>query len=64
MSTQAEREAEVEILIARAKDPNDPYDYHHGSDRSEDAQEWRRENDPQNYIRILAKIEAEEATRG
>lgn len=24
--TQAEREAEVEALIARAADPNDPYD--------------------------------------
>lgn len=33
MSTQAEREAEVEELIRRAQDPNDPYDGHHGNDR-------------------------------
>lgn len=26
MSTQAEREAEIEELIARALDPDDPYD--------------------------------------
>lgn len=34
MSTEAEREAEVAALIAKALDPNDPYDGHHGNDRT------------------------------
>lgn len=29
-----EREAEVQALIARALDPDDPYDGHHGNDRT------------------------------
>ena len=33
--SQAEREAEVEALIARATDPDDSYDGHHGNDRTE-----------------------------
>ena len=32
--TQAEREAEVDALIARAQDPEDEYDGHHGHDRT------------------------------
>ena len=64
MKTQEEREAEVAALIERALDENDPYDAHHGTDRSEDSLEWLRENDQENYVRILGKIAAEEATNG
>lgn len=56
MSTQAEREAEVAALIARAKDPEDPYDGHHGTDRSEESLEWARVNDPITYARVMGKI--------
>jgi hypothetical protein len=35
MGTFEEREAEVAALIARALDPNDAYDGHHGNDQSE-----------------------------
>lgn len=35
MSTRADREAEVAALIARALDPDDDYDGHHGDDRAE-----------------------------
>lgn len=59
MSTKEEREAEVKALIARAIDPNDPYDGHHGTDRSADSLAFLRDNDPVNYIRILAKIKGE-----
>lgn len=58
MSTQEEREAEVAALIARAKDPDDEYDAHHGTDRSEDSLAWLEANDPANYSRILRKIMA------
>lgn len=64
MSTQEEREAEVEALMARLLDENDPYDAHHGTDRSEDSLQWLSENDPETYVRILGKIAAEEATNG
>lgn len=37
MSTQAQREAETAALIARAFDPDDEYDGHHGNDRSPEA---------------------------
>lgn len=59
MSTQEDRELEVAALMARAQDPDDPYDGHHGTDRSEDSLGWLRENDPANYLRILAKIAAD-----
>lgn len=58
MSTREEREAEVAALIARAQDPDDEYDGHHGTDRSEDSLAWLQANDPANYSRILAKIAA------
>ena len=57
MSTQAEREAEVEALIARAQDPDDVYDGHHGTDRSPESLEWARLNDPETYARVTSKIE-------
>lgn len=57
MSTQVEREAEVQALIARALDPDDPYDGHHGTDRSPESLEWARVNDPDTYARVMAKIE-------
>jgi len=57
MSTQAEREAEVQARIARALDPDDPYDGHHGTDRSPESLEWARVNDPDTYARVMAKIE-------
>lgn len=62
--TVEEREAEVDVLMHRAKDPNDPYDGHHGTDRSEDSLAWLKENDPVNYVRILGKIADEEAANG
>lgn len=62
MSTQAEREAEVEEWCRRAQDEADPYDGHHGTDRSGDSLAWLRDNDPENYVRILAKIAAEGGT--
>lgn len=60
--TQADREAEVAALMQRAVDPADPYDGHHGTDRSGDSLAWLRDNDPANYVRILAKIAAEGGT--
>lgn len=51
------REAEVAALIARAIDPNDPYDGHHGTDRSSDSLEWLKTNDPETYSRVQKKIE-------
>jgi hypothetical protein len=56
MSTQAEREAEVAALIARALDPEDSYDGHHGTDRSPESLEWLRVNDPATYARVTLKI--------
>lgn len=60
--TSEQREAEVAALMARAIDPEDPYDGHHGTDRSGDSLAWLRDNDPTNYTRILAKIVAEGGT--
>lgn len=57
MSTREEREAEVAALIARAQDPDDEYDSHHGTDRSEDSLEWLKVNDPVTHARVLGKIE-------
>ena len=56
MSTRAEREAEIEALVARAKDPDDPYDYHHGTDRSPESLEWAKEHDPVTYARVTEKM--------
>jgi hypothetical protein len=60
--TMAERQAEVDALIARALDPADPYDGHHGRDRSEEALAASAERDPEAYARTLEKIAAEEAS--
>lgn len=56
MSTQQEREAEIAALIARAQDPDDAYDGHHGTDRSEDSLEYARIHDPELAKRIEDKI--------
>lgn len=56
MSTQEEREAEVAALIARALDPQDAYDGHHGNDRSGDSVEYARIHNPELAIRIEDKI--------
>lgn len=56
-STQQEREAEVAALIVRALDPADPYDAHHGTDRSPESLEWARVNDPDTYARVTAKMQ-------
>jgi len=55
-TTREQREAEVDSLIARALDPSDPYDGHHGTDRSPESLEWARENDPATYERVTGKI--------
>ncbi len=57
MSTQQEREAEVAALIERAIDPADPYDAHHGTDRSPESLEWARVNDPEAYARVMSKMQ-------
>lgn len=54
--TFEEREAEVAALIARAQNPDDPYDGHHGTDRSEESLEWARVHDPVTYERVMGKI--------
>lgn len=54
--TQAERETEVVILIARALDPEDSYDGHHGNDRSEGSLEHARIHNPELATRIGDKI--------
>ena len=55
--TEAEREAEVAALTARLVDPNDVYDAHHGTDRSEDSLAFIKENDPKTFARVTKKIE-------
>jgi hypothetical protein len=50
------REAEVEALIARALDPADPYDGHHGNDRSDDSVEFARRTNPELAERLEEKI--------
>lgn len=57
MSTQAERESEVAELMLRAQDPLDPYDAHHGTDRSPESLEWAKEHDPETYARVVAKMQ-------
>lgn len=56
MSIQQEREAEVAALCARAQDPADPYDGHHGTDRSPESLAWAKEHDPETYARVTAKM--------
>jgi len=57
MSTQAEREAEVEELIRRAQDPDDSYDGHHGNDRSEQSVLHASIHNPGLAQRIVYNIE-------
>jgi hypothetical protein len=54
------REAEVAALIAKANDPDDPYDGHHGTDRSEDSLEYAVANDPAVAEKIRARLAAAE----
>lgn len=54
------REAIVEALIARANDPDDEYDGHHGTDRSIDSLDYAIANNPEVAAKIMARIEAEE----
>lgn len=60
-SQQAQREAEVAALIARANDPADPYDGHHGTDRSEDSLEYAIANNPEVAAKIKARLAAAES---
>ena len=55
-STEEEREAEVAALTARLIDPNDKYDAHHGTDRSDDSLAWVKEHDPETFERVTKKI--------
>lgn len=55
------RLAEVEALIAQANDPDDEYDSHHGTDRSEDSLDYAIANDPAVAEKIRARIAAFEA---
>lgn len=57
MSTQAEREAEVEEWCRRAQDDADPYDGHHGTDRSPESLEWARMHDPETFTRVTTKMQ-------
>jgi hypothetical protein len=50
------REAEVAALIARALDPEDPYDGHHGNDRSDDSIAFARETNPELAARLEDKV--------
>ena len=55
-SEQEDREAEVEYLMQRAQDPDDPYDGHHGNDRSEASLLWAGQVNPELAERIADKI--------
>lgn len=55
------REAEVAELIAKANDPDDPYDGHHGTDRSEDSLEYAAANNPEVAEKIRRRLAGEEA---
>lgn len=55
-AARAARETETSTLIARAVDPNDPYDGHHGNDRSEASLEYARIHNPELAARIEQKI--------
>lgn len=52
----AAREAENAALIARAKDPEDAYDGHHGNDRSDESLEHARATNPELAARIENNI--------
>ncbi len=59
MATQQEREAEVAALIAALKNPDDPYDSHHGNDRSEESLEYAKIHNLPLYEHILKNIETD-----
>lgn len=53
---EQEREAEVEALIARANDPEDDYDGHHGTDRAEDSLEYAIAFNPDVAAKIWQRL--------
>lgn len=53
---QTAREAEVAALIARALDPTDPYDGHHGNDRSDESLDYAQAHNPDLARRIEDNI--------
>lgn len=60
LEAERAREAEVAALIARANDPDDEYDGHHGTDRTEDSLEYAIANNPAVAEKIRARIAAVE----
>lgn len=60
MTTETEREAEVESLINQANDPTDPYDGHHGTDRAEDSLEYAIAHNPEVAEKIRVRLAASE----
>lgn len=54
--SREQRERETAALMARAQDPNDSYDGHHGNDRSGASVEFAREYEPELAVRIEQKI--------
>jgi hypothetical protein len=50
------RQQEVNALIAQALDPADPYDGHHGNDRSPESVAHAEANDPELADRLKEKI--------
>lgn len=55
--TKKQRAALTAALIARALDPDDLYDGHHGNDRSEASLEHARQNNPDLAARIQHNID-------
>lgn len=60
MSTEAEREAEVEALICKANDPDDPYNGHHGTDRAEESLAYAIAHNPAVAEKLYARLAAAE----
>lgn len=57
MGTQEDREAEVAELYRKLFDPDDPYDAHHGNDRSDESLEYAKVHNEPLYLHILKNIE-------
>lgn len=55
-AAQLARQAEVDELIRRALDPSDPYDGHHGNDRSPESVEYAHQHNPDLAARLVQKI--------
>lgn len=51
------RISETRALIARCKDPDDPYDAHHGTDRSPESLDLAQDHDPETFARVTAKMQ-------